>query len=146
MGEVTDLTNQNDTSHTAYSDFASQVYDAVGNQTSVTASLPAKTTYGGLTTYQYDSKDQLTQEQSARNGGYTDGFGYGFLINGEDYDGGRAAGSLAWAGIDNTFFWIDPQRKTCAVLMMQFLPFCDSDAVAVLRDFEHGIYATVRKT
>ena len=78
--------------------------------------------------------------------GHTDGFGYGFLINGEDYDGGRAAGSLAWAGIDNTFFWIDPQRKTCAVLMMQFLPFCDSDAVAVLRDFEHGIYATVRKT
>ena len=30
--------------------------------------------------------------------------------------------------------------------MMQFLPFCDTEAVAVLRDFEHGIYATARKT
>jgi methyl acetate hydrolase len=76
--------------------------------------------------------------------GHTDGFGYGFLINAEDYDGGRAAGSLAWAGIDNTFFWIDPHRKTCAVIMMQFLPFCDTQAVAVLRDFEHSVYSTLK--
>jgi CubicO group peptidase (beta-lactamase class C family) len=75
--------------------------------------------------------------------GHTDGFGYGFLLNVEDYDGGRSAGSLAWAGIDNTFFWIDPHRQLCAVIMMQFLPFCDPEAVAVLRDFEHGVYATV---
>jgi methyl acetate hydrolase len=73
--------------------------------------------------------------------GHTDGFGYGFLINAEDYDGGRAAGSLAWAGIDNTFFWIDPHRQTCAVIMMQFLPFCDAEAIAVLRDFEHAVYS-----
>ena len=76
--------------------------------------------------------------------GHTDGFGYGFLINAQDYDGGRAAGSLAWAGIDNTFFWIDPHRRTCAVIMMQFLPFCDKEAIAVLRDFEHGVYARMK--
>ncbi len=75
--------------------------------------------------------------------GHIDGFGYGFLINAVDYDGGRAAGSLAWAGIDNTFFWIDPRRATCAVIMMQFLPFCDRQAVAVLQDFEHAVYATL---
>jgi CubicO group peptidase (beta-lactamase class C family) len=73
--------------------------------------------------------------------GHTDGFGYGFLINAEDYEGGRSKGSLAWAGIDNTFFWIDPHRQTCAVIMMQFLPFCDAEAIAVLRDFEHAVYA-----
>jgi methyl acetate hydrolase len=76
--------------------------------------------------------------------GHTDGFGYGFLINAEDYDGGRSAGSLAWAGIDNTFFWIDPHRKTCAVLMMQFLPFCDTQAIAVLRDFERSVYSSLK--
>jgi CubicO group peptidase (beta-lactamase class C family) len=76
--------------------------------------------------------------------GHIDGFGYGFLINAEDYSGGRAAGSLAWAGIDNTFFWIDPHRRTCAVIMMQFLPFCDADAVAVLADFEQGVYRTFK--
>ena len=74
--------------------------------------------------------------------GHIDGFGYGFLINAEDYDGGRAAGSLAWAGIDNTFFWIDPRRKRCAVIMMQFLPFCDKQAVTVLHDFERAVYST----
>jgi CubicO group peptidase (beta-lactamase class C family) len=72
--------------------------------------------------------------------GHTDGFGYGFLINSVGYDGGRSAGSLAWAGIDNTFFWIDPHGRTCAVIMMQFLPFCDQQAVGVLQDFERAVY------
>jgi CubicO group peptidase (beta-lactamase class C family) len=76
--------------------------------------------------------------------GHTDGFAYGFLINNEAYDGGRAEGSLAWAGIDNTFFWIDPKRQLCATIMMQFLPFCDPAAMGVLRDFEHAIYATFK--
>ncbi|HEY3839259.1 MAG TPA: serine hydrolase domain-containing protein, partial [Bryobacteraceae bacterium] len=76
--------------------------------------------------------------------GHTDGFGYGFLINAEDYDHGRAAGSLAWAGINNTFFWIDPHRQTCAVIMMQFLPFCDPAAMAVLRDFERAVYRSAK--
>jgi RHS repeat-associated protein len=87
LGEVTDRTNQNDTSHTVYSDFGSQVHDGVGNLTSVTANLPATSTYGGLTTYQYDSKDQLTQEQSARNSGYTNGFGFDAAGNPTSYLG-----------------------------------------------------------
>ena len=74
--------------------------------------------------------------------GSTDGFGLGFLINATPYQGGRSAGSLAWAGIDNTFFWIDPKRALCAVLMMQFLPFVDPAAMGVLNDFEHAVYAT----
>jgi CubicO group peptidase (beta-lactamase class C family) len=72
--------------------------------------------------------------------GHTDGFTYGFLINEESYDPGRSAGSLAWAGMDNTFYWIDPHRKTCATIMMQLLPFCDAQAIAVLRDFERAVY------
>jgi len=68
--------------------------------------------------------------------GFTDKFNYGFLMNTTAYEGGRSAGSLAWAGIDNTFYWIDPQRSLCAVIMMQFLPFCDREAVGLLSDFE----------
>jgi methyl acetate hydrolase len=64
-----------------------------------------------------------------------------FLINTTPYEGGRSAGSLAWAGIDNTFYWIDPRRGMCAVLMMQFLPFVDKDAVAVLNEFERAVYS-----
>jgi methyl acetate hydrolase len=78
--------------------------------------------------------------------GFTDGFGFGFLINTAAYEGGRSAGSLAWAGIENTFFWIDPQRDLCAVLLMQFLPFCDTEAIGLLRDFERAVYAAARKS
>jgi methyl acetate hydrolase len=72
--------------------------------------------------------------------GYIDGFGLGFLINSVAYPGGRSAGSLAWAGGWNTYYWIDPARAMCAVVMMQFQPFYDSDAVAVLSDFEKAVY------
>ncbi len=75
--------------------------------------------------------------------GFTDGFTFGFLINKTAYDGGRSAGSLAWAGIYNTFYWIDPRRGVCAVLMMQFLPFVDRDAIGVLNDFERAAYANL---
>lgn len=73
--------------------------------------------------------------------GVKDGWGFGFLINSKGYDGGRSAGSLAWAGAMNTYFWIDPHKGSAAVIMMQLLPFADKDAVAVLRDFEHSVYA-----
>ncbi len=70
--------------------------------------------------------------------GFKDGFGFGFLINSKGYEGGRSAGSLAWAGIWNTYFWIDPHKGMAGVIMMQFLPFADKEAIAVLGDFERG--------
>jgi len=73
--------------------------------------------------------------------GATEKWGLGFLINTTPYTGGRSAGSLAWAGIANTFYWIDPKRKICAVIMMQFLPFVDKEAVGLLGDFERAVYA-----
>jgi methyl acetate hydrolase len=74
--------------------------------------------------------------------GATEKWGLGFLINTTAYDGGRAEGSLAWAGLFNTFFWIDPKRSMCAVLMMQFLPFVDKEAVGLLGDFERAVYSS----
>jgi CubicO group peptidase (beta-lactamase class C family) len=74
--------------------------------------------------------------------GMTDGFTYGFLINKAGYAGGRSAGSLAWAGVENTFYWIDPKRSLCAVVMMQFFPFVDKEAVGLLGDFEKAVYTS----
>ncbi len=73
--------------------------------------------------------------------GHTEKWGLGFLINTTAYQGGRSAGSLAWAGLFNTFYWIDPKRSRCAVLMMQFLPFVDKEAVGLLGDFERAVYS-----
>jgi len=73
--------------------------------------------------------------------GHEEKWGLGFLINTTSYDHGRSAGSLAWAGLFNTFYWADPKRNLCAVLMMQFLPFVDPAAIGVLNEFENAVYA-----
>lgn len=75
--------------------------------------------------------------------GATEKWGFGFLINTTAYDRGRSAGSLAWAGLFNTFYWIDPKRSLCAVLMMQYLPFVDREALGMLGDFERAVYASL---
>lgn len=75
--------------------------------------------------------------------GHKEGWGLGFLINTTPYAGGRAAGSGAWAGLYNTFYWIDPKRNRCAALLMQFLPFVDKEAVGLLNDFEKSVYRSL---
>ena len=73
--------------------------------------------------------------------GFADRYTYGFLLNPVAYEGGRSAGSLAWAGINNTFYWIDARKGICATIMMQFLPFVDAEAMGLLREFERAAYS-----
>ncbi|OSZ72467.1 hypothetical protein CAP39_03785 [Sphingomonas sp. IBVSS1] len=68
------------------------------------------------------------------------GFGLGFLINPQPGPNGRAAGSLAWAGIANSYYWIDPASDIAAVICMQHLPFGEPAALAVLHAFERAVY------
>lgn len=74
--------------------------------------------------------------------GSLDKFGFGFAINTQAVEGGRGANSMAWAGIFNTFYWIDPAHKTAAVLMMQLMPYMDEGPKRVLEDFEKAVYAS----
>ncbi len=76
-----------------------------------------------------------------------DRWGLGFLISGRTFPGKRSAGSVSWAGIDNTYFWIDPNRGVAAVVLMQLLPFADPKALALSDAFERGVYeiAAARK-
>ena len=67
----------------------------------------------------------------------------GFMISTEAVPGGRSAGSLAWAGLGNTYFWIDPGRDIAAVILMQLLPFADPKALSVLDGFEKAVYAAL---
>ncbi len=97
---------------------------------------------GALSAGKMKSYRPLTSSDVDIQPGHKEGWGLGFLINGDPYAGGRSAGSLAWAGIFNTFFWIDPKRSLCAVLLMQYLPFVDREAVGLLGDFERAVYST----
>ena len=58
--------------------------------------------------------------------------------------GYRSPGSLSWAGIYNTEFWIDPVRRIGGVHMMQLLPFYDDGAIRALRGFEAAVYQHVQ--
>jgi CubicO group peptidase (beta-lactamase class C family) len=68
-------------------------------------------------------------------------WGLSFLINTAKTPEGRSAGSLAWAGLANTYFWIDPARNVAGVILMQLLPFADAKCLEAFAGFERGIYA-----
>ena len=68
-------------------------------------------------------------------------WGLSFLINTAKTPEGRSAGSLAWAGLANTYYWIDPSRDVCGVILMQLLPFADGKCLEAFAGFERGVYA-----
>jgi methyl acetate hydrolase len=72
--------------------------------------------------------------------GMPKGWGLSFLINSQPAPSGRAAGSLAWAGLANTYFWIDRARRVCGVFLSQLFPFYDRTAIDLLARFETEVY------
>ncbi len=70
-------------------------------------------------------------------------WGLSFLINPQALPTGRSANSLAWAGLANSYFWIDPARGVTGVYAAQLLPFFDPKAVAAFQAFETAVYQAV---
>ncbi|EJN12938.1 penicillin-binding protein, beta-lactamase class C [Bradyrhizobium sp. YR681] len=68
-------------------------------------------------------------------------WGLSFMINTAKTAEGRSAGSLAWAGLANTYYWIDPARDVTGVILMQLLPFADGKCLEAFAGFERGVYA-----
>ncbi|MGH7124399.1 MAG: serine hydrolase domain-containing protein [Stellaceae bacterium] len=67
-------------------------------------------------------------------------WGLSFMINNERAPTGRSAGSLAWAGLANTYYWIDSTRGLGGVYATQILPFADQKALSLFFDFEKAVY------
>ena len=78
--------------------------------------------------------------------GMTKKWGLSFLINTERTAEGRSPGSLAWAGLGNTYFWVDLTRKVGGVILMQILPFADEKALRLFSEFERGVYQGLGQT
>ncbi|MBV9323447.1 MAG: beta-lactamase family protein [Chloroflexi bacterium] len=68
-------------------------------------------------------------------------WGLAYMINAEDAPVGRSAGSLAWAGLANTYFWIEPKRRVTGVILTQVLPFADPAVLSLFENFERAVYA-----
>jgi len=67
-------------------------------------------------------------------------WGLSFLINAQQLPTGRSAGSLAWAGLANTYFWIDRTRRVSGVFLSQVFPFYDHTTIDLLGKFETEVY------
>lgn len=70
-------------------------------------------------------------------------WGLSFMINTAKTPEGRSPGSLFWAGLANTYYWIDPARDVSGVILMQVLPFADHKCLAAFAGFERGVYASL---
>lgn len=71
-------------------------------------------------------------------------WGLSFALNTEDVPGGRGAWSLTWAGVHNTFYWVDRKNDLAVVLMMQILPANDPKVLELLVGYEQALYAARR--
>jgi CubicO group peptidase (beta-lactamase class C family) len=67
-------------------------------------------------------------------------WGLSFLVNTQPVPGGRSAGSLAWGGLANTYFWVDRARRVSGVFLSQLLPFADRTALDLYGRFEAEVY------
>ena len=76
--------------------------------------------------------------------GIRKGWGLSFLINTQEAPTGRAAGSLAWAGLANTYFWIDRTKRVAGVFLSQLLPFYDHTTINLFGKFETEVYRALR--
>jgi CubicO group peptidase (beta-lactamase class C family) len=70
-------------------------------------------------------------------------WGLSFLINPDAMPTGRSAGSLAWAGLANSYYWIDPVKQVAGVYATQVLPFFDAKAVQTFEAFETAVYKSL---
>lgn len=67
-------------------------------------------------------------------------WGLSFMINNEEAPTGRSAGALAWAGLANTYYWIDQKKGVGGVYATQILPFADVKSLPLFYAFEGTVY------
>lgn len=63
------------------------------------------------------------------------------MVTQEALPTGRSAGSIAWAGLANLYWWVDRERGVAGLWATQLLPFLDPAAYAAATDFEEAVYA-----
>jgi methyl acetate hydrolase len=68
-----------------------------------------------------------------------------FMINDEDAPTGRPAGSLAWAGLANLYYWIDRKNGIGGFWATQIFPFADPTSVGGYLDFETAVYGDLAR-
>ena len=62
------------------------------------------------------------------------------MINDPVTPTGRSIGSLSWAGLSNSYYWIDQRKGIGGVFVTQILPFFDEKTLDLYYEFEKIAY------
>jgi len=69
-------------------------------------------------------------------------WGLTFQINEEPLPTGRPAGGLMWAGLANSYYWIDMQNQVAGTYISQQFPFGDPRSFGLFDSIERACYAS----
>jgi CubicO group peptidase (beta-lactamase class C family) len=72
--------------------------------------------------------------------GALDKFGLGFALNSKPGGSPRGLNTMTWAGIFNTFFWIDRDKQVSAVFFTQMLPGLEPGVTKLVEEFDRAVY------
>ena len=67
-----------------------------------------------------------------------------FQINDAPAPTGRPAGGLMWAGLANSYYWLDQASGLAGVYVTQIFPFADHGSLPLYYDFESTVYSALR--
>lgn len=105
-----------------------------------TVALMGRNAIGGLNAGVLTAGLPMLANSSDFFPGMAQKWGLSFLINPQPAPSGRSAGSLSWAGLANTYYWIDPAKRLGGVIATQILPFADRQVLALYDRFERAVY------
>src|SRR5438105_8121397 len=71
-------------------------------------------------------------------------WGRGYMINTQPGPNGPGRGRLTWAGIYNTYYWLDPQKRVAGIILTQLLPFADHQTLKLYGEFEAAVYGAFK--
>jgi CubicO group peptidase (beta-lactamase class C family) len=108
-----------------------------------TVELMSRNAMGALRVNMLPSSNPALSRDAEFFPGTPKSWGLTFMINEAAAPTGRSAGSLAWAGLANTYFWIDRSKNVAGVYMTQILPFVDVKSFPLFLAFEKAVYQTV---
>ncbi|MFM2279222.1 MAG: hypothetical protein RLZZ444_1453 [Pseudomonadota bacterium] len=69
---------------------------------------------------------------------------YTFMVNEEEAPTGRPAGSIGWAGLANSYYWIDRKNGVGGYWATQILPFADGVSFPGYMALETSTYDSIR--
>jgi len=108
-----------------------------------TVALMSKNNIGNLRVSMLKTQNAVLSRDAEFFIGAPKTWGLTFMINEEQAPTGRSAGSLAWAGLANTYMWIDPRRGVAGVYLTQILPFVDEKSFPLYLAFEKAVYQSL---